>query len=47
MPRTVIDADGHVFEPKDLFERYVDVPLGALFGLASVGPQQVKASVAS
>src|SRR5262249_36217569 len=28
MPRRVIDADGHVGEPKDLFERYLDVPLG-------------------
>ena len=28
MPRTVIDADGHVGEPKDLFETYLDVPLG-------------------
>ena len=28
MARTVIDADGHVGEPKDLFERYLDVPLG-------------------
>jgi predicted TIM-barrel fold metal-dependent hydrolase len=28
MPRTVIDADGHVYEPKDLFDRYLDVPLG-------------------
>ena len=27
MARTVIDADGHVGEPKDLFERYLDVPL--------------------
>ena len=28
MPRPVIDADGHVFDPEDLFERYLDVPLG-------------------
>ena len=28
MPRTIVDADGHVGEPKDLFERYLDVPLG-------------------
>jgi predicted TIM-barrel fold metal-dependent hydrolase len=28
MARTVLDADGHVGEPKDLFERYLDVPLG-------------------
>jgi predicted TIM-barrel fold metal-dependent hydrolase len=28
MPRTIIDAVGHVGEPKDLFERYLDVPLG-------------------
>jgi hypothetical protein len=28
MPRTVIDADGHVGEPKEPFERYLDVPLG-------------------
>src|SRR5690242_15767126 len=26
--RMVIDADGHVGEPTDLFERYLDVPLG-------------------
>jgi uncharacterized protein len=27
MARMVLDADGHVGEPKDLFERYLDVPL--------------------
>lgn len=28
MTQLVIDADGHVAEPIDLFEKYADLPLG-------------------
>jgi hypothetical protein len=26
----VIDADGHIFEPPDLFERYIEEPFKAI-----------------